>query len=88
MLNSSAASRYDEVPIDEWLNNYIDSIKDATFDINVSKEGDWGAPTRSNPQIYNTWINPKRTFKAGEKTYSTFLSELETESASKEDSIT
>ena len=88
LLNSSTASKYDEVPIDEWLNNYIDSIKDATFDINASKEGDWGAPTRSNPQIYNTWINPKRTFKAGEKVYSTFLSELETEDATKEDSIT
>ena len=88
LLNSSTASKYDEVPIDEWLNNYIDSIKDATFDINASKDGDWGAPTRSNPQIYNTWINPKRTFKAGEKVYSTFLSELETEDATKEDSIT
>ena len=88
LLNSSTASKYDEVPIDEWLNNYIDFIKDATFDINASKEGDWGAPTRSNPQIYNTWINPKRTFKAGEKVYSTFLSELETEDATKEDSIT
>ena len=88
LLNSSTASKYDEVPIDEWLNNYIDSIKDATFDINASKDGDWGTPTRSNPQIYNTWINPKRTFKAGEKVYSTFLSELETEDATKEDSIT
>ena len=88
LLNFSTASKYDEVPIDEWLNNYIDSIKDATFDINASKDGDWGAPTRSNPQIYNTWINPKRTFKAGEKVYSTFLSELETEDATKEDSIT
>ena len=88
LLNSSTASRYDEVPIDKWLNNYIDSIKDATFDINASQVGNWGTPNRSNPQIYNTWINPKRTFKAGDTSYSTFLSELETESASKEDSIT
>ena len=88
LLNSSTASRYDEVPIDKWLNNYIDSIKDATFDINASQVGNWGTPNRSNPQIYNTWINPKRTFKAGDTSYSTFLSELETEDATKEDSIT
>ncbi len=87
LLNSSTASRYDTVPIDEWLNNYVSSIKNTTFSIDANQVSDWKI-NRSNPQMYNTWLKPSKTFKANDIIYSTFLSDLETEEAPKEGAIT
>lgn len=87
LLNSSTSSRYDTAPIDSWLNNYIDSIKDNTFNIDYNTISGWNI-SRSNPKIYNTWMRPSRTFKANTLTYSTFLSDLEVEDAEENDAIT
>lgn len=87
LLNSSTASRYDTVPIDEWLNNYVDSIKNATFNIDANKVSDWNIGI-SYPDIYNVWLKPSKTFKAGNITYSTFLSDSDIKDISTNDAIT
>ena len=87
LLNSSSEARYDKVPIDTWLNNYINSIKNTTFNIDYNTVGNWTI-NRSNPNIYNKWLNPNKIFKANDKTYSTFLSNSEIESVEENDAIT
>ena len=87
LLNSSSEARYDKVSIDTWLNNYIDSIKNTTFSIDYTSPDKWNIePAWST--TYNKWLYPNKSFKANDKTYSTFLSNYELENIEKTDNIT
>ena len=87
LLNSSSETRYDKVPINTWLNNYINSIKNTTFSINYTSPDTWNIK-KDFSTTYSKWLNPNKIFKANDITYSTFLSNSELENIEKTDNIT
>lgn len=88
LLNSASTLKYDNISIDTWLDNYISSIKNTTFDINHSTVGNWNISSRYNPQNYNIWTKPSNIFRAGTKTYSTFISDTDMNDVKESDYIT
>ena len=56
LLNSLQDARFDNVPINVWLDKYTQSIQNLDFVVSGTKIGDWTF-TEGDSEIYNKWLN-------------------------------
>ena len=55
LLNSLQDARFDNVPINTWLDQYTKSIQNLDFVVSGTRIGDWNF-TDDDSKIYNKWL--------------------------------